>query len=88
MERVLADVDADDGDLIGGRVGHGRAPSKAAPIQLCSPVGREHGRTIPLADFCHPKIAQLVVDRREGLQSPKFICKVMKRCMKFAREAS
>ena len=49
MERVLADIDADDGDLIGGRVGHGRAPSNAAPIQLCSPVGREHGRTIPLA---------------------------------------
>src|SRR5208283_23376 len=27
MERVLADIDANDGDLIGGRVGHGRAPS-------------------------------------------------------------
>ncbi len=49
MERVLADIDADDGDLIEGRVGHGRAPSIAAPFQLCSPVGREHGRTIPLA---------------------------------------
>ena len=44
----FADIDADDGDLIGGRVGHGRAPSNAAPIQLCSPVGREHGRTIRL----------------------------------------
>src|SRR5208283_3778765 len=31
MERALADIDANDGDLIGCRVGHGRAPFECSP---------------------------------------------------------
>jgi hypothetical protein len=47
MESVLADVDADDGDLQACGFGHGRAPVGAAPDQRGPLVGREHGRTIP-----------------------------------------
>ena len=49
VERILADVDADHGDLGQCIAGHGRAPSKAPLIQRASLVGQEHGRTIPLA---------------------------------------
>jgi hypothetical protein len=49
MKRVLADIDADNGDLTECRAGHECASANAAKVQLCSPVGREHGWTIPLA---------------------------------------
>ena len=49
VERVLADVDADHGDLGACCLGHGRAPCDAAPVQRRSLAGQEHGRTIPLA---------------------------------------
>src|SRR5436190_21669918 len=48
VERVLADVDADYGDLGACCLGHGRAPVDAAPTQRGSLAGQEHGRTIPL----------------------------------------
>jgi hypothetical protein len=48
VERVLADVDADYGDLGACCLGHGRAPVDAAPAQRGSLAGQEHGRTIPL----------------------------------------
>ena len=50
VERVLADVDADHGDLGACCLGHGRAPGDAAPCQRRSLTGREHGRTIPFSD--------------------------------------
>ena len=50
VERVLADVDADHGDLGACCLGHGRAPVDAAPVQRRSLAGQEHGRTIPLAE--------------------------------------
>ena len=50
VERVLADVDADHGDLGACCLGHGRAPVDAAPVQRQPLVGQEHGRTIPLTD--------------------------------------
>src|SRR5258706_1392208 len=50
VERVLADVDADYGDLGACCLGHGRAPVDAAPAQRRSLAGQEAGRAIPLAD--------------------------------------
>src|SRR5882757_8745676 len=50
VERVLADVDADHGNLGACCLGHGRAPRDAAPAQRRSLAGQEHGRTIPLPD--------------------------------------
>ena len=50
VERVLADVDADHGDLGACCLGHGRAPVDAAPVQRRSLAGQEHGRTIPLPE--------------------------------------
>src|ERR1700746_2752280 len=48
VERVLANIDADHGDC--AVVGmHGVLLVFAAPGQLLSLAGREHGRTIPLA---------------------------------------
>ena len=51
VERVLADIDADHGDLGACCLGHGRAPGDAAPCQRRSLAGQEHGRTIPLAEL-------------------------------------
>jgi hypothetical protein len=51
VERVLADVDADHGDLGACCLGHGRAPVDAAPVQRQPLAGQEHGRTIPLPDI-------------------------------------
>jgi hypothetical protein len=50
VERVLADIDADDGDGGTSCLGHGVLLVFGAPCQLLSLEGQEHGRTIPLAD--------------------------------------
>jgi hypothetical protein len=50
VERVLADIDADHGDRGIGYLRHGVLLVFGAPCQLRLLVGREHGRTIPLAD--------------------------------------
>ena len=49
MEDILAKIDADHGDAVMGLGGHGMAPRDAAPVQPSGWVGREHGRSIPLA---------------------------------------
>jgi hypothetical protein len=51
VERVLADIDADDGDGSLGGLGHGVLLVVGAPCQLSSLTGQDHGRTIPLADL-------------------------------------
>ena len=48
MERVLADIDADDGSL--GCLRHGALLVFGAHYQLKTLAGQEHGRTIPLGD--------------------------------------
>ena len=58
VERVLADIDADDGDGSLGGLGHGVLLVVGAPDHFNSLAGQEHGRTIPLAD-----ISQLNVNR-------------------------
>ena len=50
MERVLADIDADDGNGGLGGLGHGALLVVGAPCQLLALARQEHGRTIPLAD--------------------------------------
>ena len=55
MERVLADIDAEDGNGSWDGLGHGVLLVVSAPCQLLSQAGQEHGRTIPLADSaCSP----------------------------------
>ena len=49
MERVLADIDADDGNRAVEILRHGMLLVVGAPGQLRSLAGQEHGRTIPLA---------------------------------------
>jgi hypothetical protein len=49
MERVLADIDADDGSP--GCLRHGVLLVFGAPCQHETLAGQEHGRTIPLADL-------------------------------------
>src|ERR1700751_5995411 len=51
VERVLANIDADHGDFAVGLLRHGVLLVFAAPGQLLSLAGREHGRTIPLPDL-------------------------------------
>ena len=52
VERVLANIDADHGDCaVVGLLRHGVLLVFAAPSYLLSLAGREHGRTIPLADI-------------------------------------
>src|ERR1700755_2069079 len=52
VERVLANIDADHGDCaVVGLLRHGVLLVFAAPGQLLSLAGREHGRTIPLTDL-------------------------------------
>jgi hypothetical protein len=51
VERVLADIDADDGDRAIGYLRHGVLLVFGAPCQLRLLAGQEHGRTIPLADI-------------------------------------
>jgi hypothetical protein len=51
VERVLPDIDTDDGDGGLGGLGHG-VLLVWAPLARLSVAGQEHGRTIPLADFC------------------------------------
>ena len=51
VERVLADVDADHGDLRCLLSWAWACSSDAAPCQRRSLTGQEHGRTIPLADM-------------------------------------
>ena len=53
VERVLADIDADDGDGVTRCLGNGVLLVFGAPCQLLSLAGQEHGRTIPLADIRH-----------------------------------
>src|SRR4051795_7197642 len=50
VERVLADIDADHGDRGVELLRHGVLLVFGAPCQLLSLAGREHGRTIPLAE--------------------------------------
>jgi hypothetical protein len=65
VECILADVDADHGDLGQCIAGHGRAPSKAPLIQRASLVGQEHGRTIPLAEVKISSIKQLAAKKAD-----------------------
>src|SRR5262245_43320712 len=51
VKRVLADIDTDHGDCRIELVGHGVLLVFGAPCQLPLLAGREHGRTIPLADM-------------------------------------
>ena len=51
VERVLANVDADEGDRMLGCVCHGVLLVFGAPHKHRLLVGREHGRTIPLTDI-------------------------------------
>jgi hypothetical protein len=56
VERVLTDIDADNGNP-GVLLRHGVLLVFGAPCQLQSLAGQEHGRTIPLTDT-------RVIDRR------------------------
>ena len=49
VERVLADIDADHGDVEFLR--HGVLLVLSAPCQLLVLAGPEHGRTIPLTEI-------------------------------------
>src|SRR6516225_3436948 len=51
VERVLANIDADHGDCAVALLRHGVLLVFAAPGQLLSLAGREHGQTIPLPDL-------------------------------------
>jgi hypothetical protein len=51
VKRVLADIDADDGDGSVEFLGHRVLLVFDAPCQLCLLAGQEHGRTIPLSDI-------------------------------------
>src|SRR5271166_3218274 len=48
----FADIDTDHRDCALELLGHGVLLVLAAPSQHSMLVGREHGRTIPLADMC------------------------------------
>jgi hypothetical protein len=54
VKRVLADIDADQGDTRIELAGHGVLLVFGAPCQLRLLVGPEHGRTIPLPDISGP----------------------------------
>src|SRR5215471_11017898 len=56
VKRVLADIDAEHSDCVARFLRHGVLPF-AAPNQLRSLAGLEHGRTIPLADIYVSAIA-------------------------------
>src|ERR1700758_2780213 len=67
VERVLANIDADHGDCaVVGLLRHGVLLVFAAPGQLLSLAGREHGRTIPLADLTSLKLGRYCA----GFQPP------------------
>jgi len=51
VERVFANIDADYDDRALEFLGHGVLLVFGAPSQHSMPVGREHGRTIPLTDI-------------------------------------
>src|ERR1700741_5651888 len=71
VERVLSNIDADHGDFAVGLLRHGVLLVFAAPGQLLSLAGREHGRTIPLADFAADAI------QRAAAQVQKLIPSVL-----------
>jgi hypothetical protein len=50
VKRVLADIDADDGNCAVETLRHGVLLVAGAPCQLRSLAGQEHAWTIPLAD--------------------------------------
>src|SRR6266568_6447788 len=50
VERVLADIDTNDGDRRAELLRHSVLLDCRAPGKVRLPVGQEHGRTIPLAD--------------------------------------
>src|SRR5262245_65012476 len=58
VKRVLADIDADHGHRTVECLRHGVLLVLGTPCQLHSLVGREHGRTIPLAvhEFSAPRV--------------------------------
>jgi hypothetical protein len=51
VERVLADIDADYGGRSVEFLSHGVLSLSSVTLASISLAGREHGRTIPLADF-------------------------------------
>jgi hypothetical protein len=51
VERILANVDADEADRILESFCHGVLVVFGAPRKHRLLVGREHGRTIPLSDI-------------------------------------
>jgi hypothetical protein len=53
VERVLADIDTNHGNFSVECLGHG-VLLVFVPLASLSLAGREHGRTIPLADFARP----------------------------------
>jgi hypothetical protein len=58
VERVFADVDADEGDRIPESFCHGVHLVFGAPHKHRLLLGREHGRTIPLTDFASSNLAE------------------------------
>jgi hypothetical protein len=51
VKRVLADIDTNHGNCSVECLGHGVLLVLSAPCQLLVLAGREHGRTIPLANI-------------------------------------
>jgi hypothetical protein len=66
---TLTNIDADHGDrAVVGLLSHGVLLVFAAPSQLLSLAGREHGRTIPLTDILNMlKVARLALHQLGGL---------------------
>jgi hypothetical protein len=58
VERVLADVEADDGNRAIEILVCGVLLVFGAPRQLRSLAGQEHGRTVPLATVCRETLLQ------------------------------
>jgi hypothetical protein len=69
VERVLTDIDADNGNPGVDLLRHDALLVFGAPCQLQSLAGQEHGRTIPLADLhrrCH--LGKIIDRRRRRLR--------------------
>jgi hypothetical protein len=66
VERILADIDADHGDLAVECLGHGMLLCLRCSCQFGSLAGLEHGRTIPFADIGkEPRLICLNADREQ-----------------------
>jgi hypothetical protein len=66
VERILADIDADDRDFFSDSKDMTRAPSVCRPRDEIYPEGLEHGRAIPLAWRARLTATQLSI-RREPI---------------------